>query len=68
MVAAGRPAAAARAADVAARLLDTGSLAGTGDRSAPSEPDRHWSFRRRSCCLFYRVPGGGTCGDCILTG
>ncbi|OAA19859.1 FhuF 2Fe-2S C-terminal domain-containing protein [Frankia sp. EI5c] len=21
---------------------------------------------RRSCCLFYRVPGGGTCGDCPL--
>ncbi|WP_018637650.1 (2Fe-2S)-binding protein [Parafrankia elaeagni] len=23
---------------------------------------------RRSCCLFYRVPGGGTCGDCPLHG
>ncbi|MEU3522267.1 (2Fe-2S)-binding protein [Streptomyces sp. NPDC038707] len=22
------------------------------------------SFRRRSCCLYYRVPGGGLCGDC----
>ncbi|MCW2623154.1 MAG: iron reductase [Frankiales bacterium] len=22
--------------------------------------------RRRSCCLFYRVPGGGLCGDCSL--
>jgi hypothetical protein len=21
---------------------------------------------RRSCCLFYRVPGGGYCGDCPL--
>jgi iron complex transport system ATP-binding protein len=21
---------------------------------------------RRSCCLFYRVPGGGLCGDCVL--
>jgi len=21
---------------------------------------------RRSCCLLYRVPGGGTCGDCVL--
>lgn len=20
--------------------------------------------RRRSCCLFYRTPGGGVCGDC----
>ncbi|WP_208035777.1 (2Fe-2S)-binding protein [Streptomyces cyanogenus] len=23
-------------------------------------------FRRRSCCLYYRVPGGGLCGDCCL--
>lgn len=23
-------------------------------------------LRRRSCCLFYRVPGGGYCGDCPL--
>ncbi|QKW34675.1 (2Fe-2S)-binding protein [Actinomadura sp. NAK00032] len=26
-------------------------------------------FVRRSCCLYYRVPGGGMCGDCgLLTG
>jgi ferric iron reductase protein FhuF len=23
-------------------------------------------FMRRSCCLFYRLDGGGTCGDCPL--
>jgi len=23
---------------------------------------------RRSCCLFYQVPNGGFCGDCVLTG
>ncbi|WP_370616548.1 (2Fe-2S)-binding protein [Mumia qirimensis] len=23
-------------------------------------------FVRRSCCLYYRVPGGGYCGDCVL--
>lgn len=23
-------------------------------------------FVRRSCCLYYRVPGGGKCGDCPL--
>jgi FhuF 2Fe-2S C-terminal domain len=23
-------------------------------------------LRRRNCCLYYRIPGGGTCGDCIL--
>lgn len=23
-------------------------------------------FKRTSCCLYYRVPGGGYCGDCVL--
>ncbi|HZE32091.1 MAG TPA: (2Fe-2S)-binding protein [Actinoallomurus sp.] len=34
-------------------LQDTGTLGPAG-------------FRRRSCCLYYRVPGGGLCGDCAL--
>lgn len=34
-------------------LRDTGRFAPTG-------------FRRNSCCLYYRVPGGGLCGDCVL--
>ncbi|MER5596535.1 (2Fe-2S)-binding protein [Streptomyces sp. NPDC002265] len=34
-------------------LTDTGTLTGT-------------AFRRRSCCLYYRVPGGGVCGDCCF--
>ena len=24
-------------------------------------------YRRTSCCLYYRSPGGGLCGDCVLT-
>lgn len=24
------------------------------------------AFRRSNCCLYYRVPGGGLCGDCGL--
>ncbi len=24
------------------------------------------AFKRSSCCLYYRVPGGGYCGDCVL--
>lgn len=24
-------------------------------------------FMRRNCCLYYRIPGGGYCGDCIFT-
>jgi hypothetical protein len=66
MLTTGRPPAAVRAADVAARLLDRGALAGSGVRGAPRPPDVAWTFRRRSCCLFYRVPGGGYCGDCVL--
>jgi ferric iron reductase protein FhuF len=60
MVARARPASGARSARVvhgllaAAWLRDAGTL-GEG-----------WAFRRNSCCLYYRVPGGGTCGDCVL--
>jgi iron complex transport system ATP-binding protein len=24
-------------------------------------------YRRTSCCLYYRTPGGGLCGDCVFT-
>ncbi|MGI9000464.1 MAG: (2Fe-2S)-binding protein [Pseudonocardia sp.] len=66
LVVAQRPTAAQRSAAVAERLLGIGPLAGTGDLLPPEEPDRLWSFRRRSCCLYYRVPGGAPCADCIL--
>ena len=23
-------------------------------------------YRRDTCCLYYRLPGGGLCGDCVL--
>jgi FhuF 2Fe-2S C-terminal domain len=42
-------------------LLGTGRLAGSGVVTGSE-----LGFRRRSCCLFYRIPGGGTCGDCPL--
>ncbi|MFF4158622.1 (2Fe-2S)-binding protein [Streptomyces sp. NPDC001678] len=35
-------------------LRDTGELSGSA------------TFVRRTCCLYYRVPGGGMCGDCVL--
>ncbi len=43
------------------RLLNHGPLRGT------LEVQPEGGHRRRSCCLFYRVPGGGLCGDCALT-
>ncbi|MEV8156364.1 (2Fe-2S)-binding protein, partial [Streptomyces fradiae] len=53
----GRPDAARRAAALAAELLDHPDLAGTLQRPA---------LRRRTCCLYYRCPGGGLCGDCVF--
>lgn len=50
----------ARAARATAEGLLAGPLAGTGDPGPP--------FVRRSCCLYYRIPGGGYCGDCVLAG
>jgi hypothetical protein len=53
----GRAEAAARARRLAAAQLAHPDLAGTLD------PATH---RRRSCCLYYRLPGGGLCGDCCF--
>jgi hypothetical protein len=66
LVAAARPPAAARAAAAAAHLLTTPPLAATAALRRPEPPDVGWTFRRRSCCLYYRVPGGDVCGDCVL--
>ncbi|WP_344416455.1 (2Fe-2S)-binding protein [Pseudonocardia ailaonensis] len=63
-----RPPAALRTAELAAAVLDHPLLAATGMRRPPAPPDTGWTFRRRSCCLYYRIPGGGTCGDCVLGG
>ncbi|MGE2690237.1 (2Fe-2S)-binding protein [Mycolicibacterium pulveris] len=43
-------------------LLATGKLAGTGTIVGSG-----LRFRRRSCCLYYRVSGGAKCHDCGLT-
>ncbi|GAA0988727.1 (2Fe-2S)-binding protein [Acrocarpospora macrocephala] len=41
-------------------LLAIGVLRGQGTFAARP------FFVRRNCCLYYRVPGGGMCGDCVL--
>lgn len=51
---------ATRARALTAELLAHPLLAGTGTLTGTA-------FRRRSCCLYYRVPGGGICGDCCFT-
>jgi hypothetical protein len=64
MVGVTRPEAADAAARLAATVLDVGPLRGAGEKLPPIDPDRGWTFRRRSCCLYYRV--GGLCEDCVL--
>ncbi|MFP3986620.1 ferric iron reductase [Streptomyces sp. E11-3] len=54
-----RPDVGARALALAAELLSRPELRATGTL-------RGTAFRRRSCCLYYRVPGGGLCGDCCF--
>ncbi|MFJ1678024.1 (2Fe-2S)-binding protein [Streptomyces sp. NPDC088251] len=54
-----RPDVSGRARALAAELFDHPDLRNTG---APHDP----AFRRRSCCLYYRCPAGGLCGDCVF--
>lgn len=59
-LAAARPDRAESVRAVATGLLDQIPLRGL---AAPT-PDLLTSFARHSCCLYYRVPGAGMCGDC----
>lgn len=54
-----RPEASGPGTRLVEELLATPPLRGTGTLGP-------FGFRRRSCCLYYRVPGGGLCGDCAL--
>ncbi len=58
-----RPGLRDRATALAAALLAHGRLADTGQLGVTGDG---LSFRRRSCCLYYRLPGGALCGDCGL--
>ncbi|MFJ8311550.1 MULTISPECIES: (2Fe-2S)-binding protein [unclassified Streptomyces] len=55
-----RPEVGERALALGAELFAHPQLAGTG-ALLPGP-----AFRRRSCCLYYRCPGGGLCGDCVF--
>ncbi|MER6142614.1 (2Fe-2S)-binding protein [Streptomyces sparsogenes] len=57
----GRTEAARRATELARAQLTHPPLRDTGTLTCAPP-----AFRRRSCCLYYRVPGGGLCGDCVL--
>jgi hypothetical protein len=59
MFATAAPSQAAVAFDVGRRLVDQAPLLDSGGWTGTA-------FRRSTCCLYYRVPGGGYCGDCVL--
>ena len=61
-----RPAARAGAEDVVRLVTASPPLAGTGAYTGRG-PDGTAVFGRTTCCLYYRVPGSGYCGDCALT-
>nr|WP_236743334.1 MULTISPECIES: (2Fe-2S)-binding protein [Nocardiopsis] len=60
-----RPARRERAEEVAGDLLARPSLAGTGAYTG-TDASGAAVFRRTTCCLYYRVPEAGYCGDCAL--
>jgi FhuF 2Fe-2S C-terminal domain len=55
------------AAQLVVRILALEPLRGTGELVQPDAAQPRRFLVRRSCCLLYRVPGGGMCGDCVLT-
>jgi ferric iron reductase protein FhuF len=59
MLASAAPAHADTALKVGRRLTDQAPLVGSGGWTGKT-------FRRSTCCLYYKVPGGGYCGDCVL--
>jgi hypothetical protein len=62
-----RPEHAEAAGRLAERVLARPPLAGTGVLIRPDPARARRFLVRRNCCLYYRIPGGGTCGDCVLT-
>lgn len=60
---AARPDLGSRIAETTHALLGIGLLTGSGVVTGP-----RLGFKRRSCCLFYRLPGGSVCGDCVFDG
>jgi len=50
-----------------AQILALEPWRGTGEFASSGPGGSRLQFIRQSCCLLYRVPGAGTCGDCVLT-
>lgn len=65
MLSSASPAHAETAFAVGRHLINQAPLVGLGAFAGPAGPAM---FRRSTCCLYYRIPGGGYCGDCVLEG
>lgn len=52
--------------DLTARILAMSPLRGAGTLIQPDPARPQRLLLRRSCCLYYRIPGAGICGDCVL--
>ncbi|MFD0525345.1 (2Fe-2S)-binding protein [Paractinoplanes durhamensis] len=66
MITTADPVAGERAGALVEGLLALPPLAGTGTLRRPSPTGPRRVLTRNNCCLYYRIPGGGTCGDCVL--
>ncbi|SDS86516.1 (2Fe-2S)-binding protein [Actinoplanes derwentensis] len=66
MIADAMPGAAETAATLVTGCLELPPLRGTATLTRPDPARARWYLARNNCCLYYRIPGGGTCGDCVL--
>jgi hypothetical protein len=60
VLATGRP----EVGEAAARVVT--ALVATTPHPLAGGYDPAGRFRRETCCLYYRLPSGGLCGDCVL--
>ncbi len=68
MLATARPDRAEAAGRECERILAAApELAGMGTLVRPDPAGPRRFLVRHNCCLYYRIPGGGYCGDCVLT-
>jgi FhuF-like iron-sulfur protein len=56
-----------RAGRLVAAVLTLPPLAAMGTYTQPDPARSRRFLARHNCCLYYQIPGGGTCGDCVLT-
>lgn len=52
--------------DIVEAALRLGRLLDSGHYERPESLRPRAFFVRHNCCLFYRIPAGGMCGDCVL--